>query len=140
MKLPDVNLWLAACWARHQHHRVAQAFVDEEEGDLAFCRVTQMGLLRLMTNPAATGKDAISRRQAWELFERLMADPRIIFMSEPEGLVTLWVTFSKRDDRAHLLWTDDYLAAFAQAANAELVTLDSGFRVRYPAVRVACLS
>ena len=45
-------------------------------------------------------------------------------MTEPDGLVPIWVAFSKRDDRSHLLWTDDYLAAFAQAANAELVTLD----------------
>ena len=140
MRLPDVNFWIAACWARHQHHGVAKRFVDEEEGGLAFCRITQMGLLRLMTNPAATGRDAMSRRQAWELFERLMADPRISFMSEPEGLVPLWVTFSKRDDRAHLLWTDDYLAAFAQASIAELVTLDRAFRARYPALRVVCLS
>ena len=41
----------------------------------------------------------------------------------------MWVTFSKRDDRDHLLWTDDYLAAFARAANAELVTLERGVRV-----------
>ena len=52
----------------------------------------------------------------------------------------IWVSFSKRDDRSHLLWTDDYLAAFAHAANAEFVTLDGGFRTRYPAVRVRCLS
>jgi hypothetical protein len=31
------------------------------------------------------------------------------------------------------------LAAFAQAADAELVTLDGGFRTRYPAVRVVDL-
>jgi hypothetical protein len=49
------------------------------------------------------------------------------------------VALSKRDDHDHLLGTDDYLAAFAQAANADLVTLDSGFRTRYPAVRVVDL-
>jgi hypothetical protein len=38
-----------------------------------------------------------------------------------------------------VLWTDDYLAAFAQAANAGLVALDSVFRTRYPAVRVVDL-
>ncbi len=52
----------------------------------------------------------------------------------------IWVSFSKRDDRSHLLWTDDYLAAFAHAANTELVTLDKGSHTRYPAVRVRCLS
>jgi predicted nucleic acid-binding protein len=37
------------------------------------------------------------------------------------------------------LWTDDYLAAFAQAIDAELVTLDSVFKTRYPAVHVVDL-
>ncbi len=139
MKLLDVNVWLAAAWARHRHHGVAKRWLDQEEDELAFCRVTQMVLLRLVTNPAVTGRDVLSRRQAWDLVERLTADPRARFLSEPEGLVPLWVTFSKRDDRNHLLWADDYLAAFAQAANAELVTLDRVFRTRYPAVRIICL-
>ena len=37
------------------------------------------------------------------------------------------------------LWTDDYLAAFAQAADLEFVTLDHGLRGRYPSVRVRTL-
>ena len=49
------------------------------------------------------------------------------------------MAFSKRDDTSHLLWTGDYLAAFAQAASAELVTLDRGLRTRYPSVRVLVL-
>ena len=98
-----------------------------------------MAFLRLLTNPAVTGTDALSRRQAWEVFEKLIADPRIRFIGEPQGLETLWVAFSKRDDKSHLLWTDDYVAAFVQAAEAELVTLDRGFKKRYPAVRVTCL-
>ncbi len=139
MKLLDVNVWLAAAWARHEHHRLAKRWIDEEGDELAFCRVTQMALLRLITNPAIMQRDSLSRRQAWELVDRLMADPRARFLNEPEGLVALWVTFSKRDDRDHLLWTDDYLAAFARAANAELVTLERAFRARYPAVQVIVL-
>jgi toxin-antitoxin system PIN domain toxin len=140
MKLPDVNVWLAAAWGRHARHRVAKGWMDAEDDDLAFCRITQMALLRLVTNPAVTGRDAMSRRQAWELVERLMADPRVRFLAEPDGLQPLWVAFSKRDDTSHLLWTDDYLAAFAQAADAELVTLDRGLRERYPSVRVLRLA
>jgi toxin-antitoxin system PIN domain toxin len=140
MKLLDVNVWLAAAWARHQHHRVAKEWVDQAEDELAFCRVTQMALLRLVTNGVITGRDVLSRRQAWELVDRLMADARLRFLTEPDGLEPLWVTFSKRDDHDHLLWTADYLAAFAQAAQAELVTLDRVFRTRYPALRVVVLS
>src|SRR5436190_7727155 len=49
---PDVNIWLAAAWARHSKHKLAKGWIDEETGALAFCRVSQMGLLRLLTNPS----------------------------------------------------------------------------------------
>jgi hypothetical protein len=139
MKLLDVNVWLAASWARHRYHEVVKRWVDEQEDALAFCRVTQMALLRLMTNPAVTGRDALSRREAWDAVERLMTDSRVRFLSEPETLLPIWKAFSKKDDRSHLLWTDDYLAAFAQAIDAELVTLDGVFQTRYGAVRVVDL-
>jgi hypothetical protein len=42
----------------------------------------------------------------------------------------------KRNDRSHLLWTDDYLAAFAQAGEVGFVTLERACVDRYPAVRV----
>ena len=139
MKLLDVNVWLAAAWARHRHHDVARQWVDQQEDDLALCRVTEMAILRLLTNPAVTGRDAMSRREAWEVVEAFLADPRTRLLPEPDGLVPLWVMLSKRDDRHHLLWMDDYLAAFAQAANADLVTFERAFRTRYPAVPVICL-
>ncbi len=136
MKLLDVNVWLAASWARHRHHEVAKAWVDGQADDLAFCRVTHMALLRLITNSAITGRDALSRRQAWDAVDALMTDSRVHFLPEPDTLVPLWRALSKKDDHDHLLWTDDYLAAFAQAVEADLVTLDNVFRKRYPAVRI----
>ncbi len=139
MKLLDVNVWLAAAWGRHAQHPVAKRFVDGEDDELAFCRVTEMGLLRLVSNPAVTGPDARTRREAWDLVLRFQADPRVRFLAEPRGLAPLWIAFSKRDDRSHLLWTDDYLAAFAQAADLELVTFDRGVHGRYPSVRVMTL-
>ena len=101
MKLLDVNVWLAGTWARHRHHRLAKAWLDQQEDEVAFCRVTQMALLRLMTNPAVTGPDALTRRAAWEHVEQLMVDSRVRFLTEPDGLVPLWVAFSKREDHHH---------------------------------------
>jgi toxin-antitoxin system PIN domain toxin len=140
MKLLDVNVWLAAVWAHHSRHQKAKQWFEAEDDEMAFCRVTQMSLLRLMTNPAITLDDALTRRQAWNLTEHLLADPRVRFLTEPQGLSSLWAAFSKRDDKSHLLWTDDYLAAFAQSASAELVTFDRAFHKRYSSVRVALLS
>jgi toxin-antitoxin system PIN domain toxin len=139
VKLLDVNVWLAATWARHAHHPIAKRWLDDEEDDLAFCRITELAFLRLTTNRAVTGSDALSRRQAWDALLALQADPRIRFVSEPRGLAPLWIALSKRDDHSHLLWTDDYLAAFAQAAGAQLVTFDAGLRGRYPSVDVHVL-
>jgi hypothetical protein len=139
MKLPDVNVWLAATWGRHPHHEAAKEWFEQETDDRAFCRVTQMGLLRLATNPAVAGIDTLSRIGAWDLVDDLMADPRVRFVGEPEGIVPLWVAFSKKDDRSHKLWTDDYLAAFARAAAADFVTLDNSLTDRYPSVRVIAL-
>jgi len=139
MKLLDLNVWLAACWARHVSHPVARRWIDGCDDELAFCRITEMGLLRLLTNPVVTGRDARTRRQAWDLVEALHADPRVRFLAEPPGLTPLWIALSKREDRSHLLWTDDYLAAFAQASGAELVTLDRGLPARYPSARTRLL-
>lgn len=140
MKLLDVNVWLSAVWARHSQHRKAKQWFDGEDDEIAFCRVTQMALLRLITNPAITRDDALTRRQAWNLMEHLLSDPRVRYLAEPQGLVSLWAAFSKRDDKSHLLWTDDYLAAFAQSASAELVTFDRGFHKRYSSVQILILS
>jgi hypothetical protein len=41
--------------------------------------------------------------------------------------------------KGHKLWTDDYLAAFAQAGDTTLVTLDRKLPTRYPSVRVELL-
>lgn len=140
MKLLDTNVWLAAAWRNHSQHHIASDWMDAQDDDLAFCRVTQMGLLRLVSNPAITQDDVMTRRQAWDLVEQFMSDPRVRFLAEPQGLAQIWMAFSKRDDRSYLLWTDDYLAAFAQAAGIELVTFDRAFYKRYTSVTIALLS
>ena len=140
MKLLDVNVWLACVWARHLHHPIARRWVDDQDDEMAFCRVTELAFLRLTTNPAVAGTDVRTRRQAWDLLLHLQSDPRIRFLPEPAGLAPLWIAFSKRDDRNHLLWTDDYLAAFAQAGGFPLVTFDRAMRSRYPSIDVLTLA
>jgi len=137
--LPDVNVWLAGVWARHVDHKRAKAWLDDGDEEYGFCRVTEMALLRLLTNPAVTGTDVRTRREAWDIVLTLQDDPRVRFMNEPRGLAPVWMAISKRDDYSHQLWTDDYLAAFAQVADAEFVTLDRKCYTRYPSVRVRVL-
>lgn len=139
MTLPDINVWLAAVWGRHVHHGVAKEWLDGQVDELAVCRVTEMALLRLITSPAVTGRDARTRRQAWDLVLALERDPRVRFVGEPAGLGAIWIALSKRDDRCHLLWTDDYLAAFCQAGGFDLVTLERAMPARYPSVAVTVI-
>jgi hypothetical protein len=65
---------------------------NQEEGDLAFCGVTHMALLRLVANPAVTGHDALSCRDAWNAADHLMTDCRVRFLPEPETLLPLYLS------------------------------------------------
>jgi len=138
--LLDVGVWLAASWGRHIHHGVAATWFDHQEENLAMCRVTQMSLLRLLSNPGVMSEDVISRGDAWRVIDQLRADARVIWAEEPAQLEAVWRAISARDETSHKLWTDDYLAAFAQSAGATLATLDHKLGDRYPSIRVETLT
>jgi hypothetical protein len=70
---------------------------------------------------------------------KFRADSRMVWADEPIHLGPVWRALSARDDGSHEFWTDDYLAAFAQAGDFELATLDGGYAKRYPSVRVETL-
>jgi toxin-antitoxin system PIN domain toxin len=132
-------VWLASVWGRHTHYPVAGAWFDKQTDDLVFCRVTQMGLMRLLSNTAIMGEDTLDRSEAWRVYDRLWADERVLWAEEPDGLDAVWRAISARDDKSHRLWTDDYLAAFAQTCGATLATLDRKLLTRYPSVQVESL-
>lgn len=136
MNLLDANVWFAGIWDGHTDHPKAVQWRTRARGPLAMCRVTQMAVLRLLTNPAAMSQRAQTRRQAWALLDRQRLATGVVWLNEPDRLDEAWRTFSARDDHHHKLWTDDYLAAFAQAAGARLVTLDRALARRYPSVDV----
>jgi uncharacterized protein len=123
---PDVNVWLAATHQIHPHHAVARAWISSLHGDAAlyFCRFTQLGLLRLLTNAAAMGPDVMTQSQAWAAFDALVADPRNRLLDEPAGLDPIFrrQTSSHRSETKQ--WADGYLAAFASVASLQLVTFD----------------
>lgn len=136
MILVDVGVWLAAIWGRHVHHRAAMQWFDDQSDDLLLCRVTQMSVLRLISNPAIMGKDVVTRSQAWRVLDLFWTDDRVLWADEPNDLEAVFRAISARNDRSHKLWTDDYLASFAQASGAVLATLDTKLKARYPSVQV----
>jgi uncharacterized protein len=123
--LADVNVWLALASAGHIHHASARDwFEDEQTASVAFCRVTQTGLLRLLTNSRVMGANVLTARLAWGVYDRFASDGRVVYAVEPPGLEAQWrkVTHSARGGPN--FWTDAYLTGFSAMAEVTLVTFD----------------
>lgn len=135
IKLVDSNLWLALAFGDHAHHRAASVWFQScADGEAAFCRITQMAFLRHLTNEKLMGRFVLSQRQAWDRYDRLCEDDRVVFLEEPDGLEVSWRAFTHSTDPRHRLWTDAYLAAFAIAKDIRLATIDRGFSA-FPGLR-----
>ena len=140
ISLPDVNVWLSLVAQGHLHHERAKAwFETQQDASVAFCRITQMGLLRLLTNASVMmgGRKTISH--AWDVVGELSRDRRVIFAGEPAGIEFIWRELMTHASVGPSSWTDGYLAAFGRAPSAALVTFDHGFG-RWADLQVTLLS
>src|ERR1044072_8690233 len=136
--LPDINIWIAYCVRAHPHHAlVMKQWGTLEEVDLFFCRVTQMGLLRILTQPKAMGPSVLNGKAAWELFERLVDEQQVRFQHEADGTERFFREYTNDEDFSFKRWTDAYLAAFARSQGMGVLTLDKGFQ-NLSGVEVVC--
>jgi uncharacterized protein len=127
----DANVWLALLWSRHVHSEKArQWFENADDEQFFFCRFAQLTVLRLLTTPDVMGKDVASMSQAWGLWDRIEADPRIALLPEPEGLEKELRAQSRLGSSSPKVWADAYLLAFASVAGVKLVTFDRALRSR----------
>jgi toxin-antitoxin system PIN domain toxin len=139
MLLPDVNVWLALTFDSHVHHPAAKNWFDNLTNDVClFCRLTQLGFLRLATNAAVFGPHALTMAEAWQQYDTLRSDVRIAFADEPSGLEPVWRGFTQHRSFSPHVWNDAYLAAFAQTGGYRIVTFDQAF-ARYTGVAVSFL-
>src|SRR5690242_8778314 len=106
--LPDANVWLALAWSGRAGHPAARGWWDSASS-VCFCRVTQMALLRLLTNAAILGEDVKSQSEAWMIQDALRRSPRVSFVEEPAQFEMQWRKNSFRNVAASKKWTDDYL-------------------------------
>jgi len=135
MHLPDINFWLALAFDSHKHHAPAtEWFAGALPADCAFCRLTQQGVLRLATTPAVLGDKALTLVEAWQMYDALFADPRVVFAEEPEDIEARWRNYTRARSFSPKVWNDAYLAAFAASADFDLVTFDQGF-LQYDGLR-----
>jgi len=115
------------------------AWLNDSDERSGVCRVTAMGLLRLLSNAAVMSSDVMSRRQAWEVLDTVLSDDRFEWRDEPVGMTDEFRRLSATDDHSHKVWTDDYLAAFALASSISLTTLDRRLPARYPDLDVVVI-
>jgi hypothetical protein len=124
----DVNVWLALAADNHLHYRAANAALPDLPAPV-FCRFTQAGFLRLLTNSHAMGRNVCTPTQAWSLYEKAFQNLEASFRDEPSGLEHQWQVFITNSERTSgSAWNDAYLAAFALRAGIPLVTFDQGFK------------
>jgi uncharacterized protein len=124
---PDVNVWIAMYSPGHIHHPTAMSWFNRSnENRIAFCRITQMGFLRLLTNRHVMGPNVLTPATAWQAFDDLLRNTRISFADEPSDLGE-WRAIMHRPEAGSNAWTDAYLAAFAIGSRFTLVSFDSAF-------------
>jgi uncharacterized protein len=133
VRLADVNFWLAQAILKHEFHEAAKrSFLEESEaGEWLFCRATQHSFLRLLTTGAVFkpyGSEPLTNRQAWEVYDGILASSRVLYGEEPPELERHWKELGVEEAASPKVWMDAYLAAFAKAGGHKLVTTDAGFR------------
>ncbi|HEX3126009.1 MAG TPA: TA system VapC family ribonuclease toxin [Thermoanaerobaculia bacterium] len=134
MLLCDSNVLLALTLSEHVHHGATRMWLDsvQEPESILICRATQQTFLRLLTNSSvlsAYGHQPLTNREAWSVYEALLADDRVVFqVDEPRGVDAVWKAFAARNTASPKLWMDAYLAALALTGGHQMVTTDGAFR------------
>lgn len=130
--LADVNVWLAILVAEHSHHDAASLWwrttVIPDRHRVAFCRLTQLGLLRLLCSERVMGPSRMNHAQAWEAVRAVVAQEHVSVQDEPAGVERQMAGFCVRRSSSPGFWTDAYLAAFALAGGHRFATFNRGFR------------
>jgi uncharacterized protein len=128
---PDINVWIALAYEGHDHHRVAATWFAGLNEEIAyFCRLTQLGFLRLLTHPSVMRSEVRSQAEAWRAYDLLQSDPRVGFQGEGDAeLVESGLRQRTSEGRSSSKqWPDAYLAAFGRTAGLTIVTFDRGLR------------
>ncbi len=128
--LPDLNVWLALAVDTHPHHAPAKRWFEDNADHLVFCRITEMGLLRLLTNSTVMSGAPLTAAGAWKVLDSLLGDPNIGFLKEPATFGDHWRLTSAAGKIGPNFWTDAYLTSLCAASGCGLVTFDRALAKR----------
>ena len=131
LSFPDINVWLALLIEDHVHRPAAVAWWRADRShQVAFSRLTQVGVLRLLTTSAAMNGQPLSMAEAWSAHDSLYLDDRVVFLAEPPMLERAFRNAASSDQASPKPWADAYLTAFAEVSGAQVVTFDRALACR----------
>jgi hypothetical protein len=136
--LLDVNVLIALLWAQHEHHAAAQRWFTEASGQgWATCSVTQLGFVRIVTNPAFSA-EAVRSTQAVAVLEANLDHPTHQVWENRWGVGALLAPFLPRLTGYRQV-TDAYLLGLALKRGGRLATFDRGIDAFVSEARFASL-
>ena len=123
--LLDLNILTALLWPAHEHHDAAHRwFSARANAPWATCALTQLGFVRLTSNPAFS-RDALSPTEAVALLAANLTHPGHEFWTESLQVPTAIKEIEARLQGYRQL-TDAYLLALANRRKGVLATFDRG--------------
>jgi toxin-antitoxin system PIN domain toxin len=125
--LLDVNILTALLWSAHEHHdRAHQWFSARGSARWATCSLTQLGFVRIVSNPAFS-RDALTPVAALTLLAENVTHAGHEYWAE-ELQVAAAVKALETRVHGYRQLTDAYLLAVAQRRKGVLATFDRGAR------------
>jgi len=122
--LLDVNVLVALAWPNHQFHAAATHRLESGRDRWATCALTQLGFIRLSSNPAAVPA-AKTPAEAAALLAAMVKDPSHVYLkslSAPCDEESIQV-FERILGYKQV--TDAYLLRLARQHGAKLATFDT---------------
>jgi toxin-antitoxin system PIN domain toxin len=125
--LLDLNILTALLWPAHEHHDAAHRwFTARSRARWATCSLTQLGFVRIISNPAFS-RDALAPAKAVALLAENLAHPAHEFWTE-DLQVPAAVKGIEPALQGHRQVTDAYLLALASRHKGLLASFDRGLR------------
>jgi toxin-antitoxin system PIN domain toxin len=125
--LLDLNILTALLWPAHEHHEAAHRwFSARANARWATCPLTQLGFVRIVSNPAFS-RDALTPAEAVALLAENLTHPAHEFWTESLH-VPAAIRGMEPGLHGYRQLTDAYLLALADRRKGVLATFDRGVR------------
>jgi toxin-antitoxin system PIN domain toxin len=125
--LLDINILTALLWPAHEHHEAAHRwFGARADARWATCSLTQLGFVRIVSNPAFS-RDALSPVEALALLGENLIHRGHEFWADSLQVPTA-VKAMEAGLQGYKQLTDAYLLALAHRRKGVLATFDRGLR------------